>query len=105
MSVRLTIPGKGFGHRLYASLGAQEAFRSENWLCTVRIVLAACCFAWARLAIVGASPQPWRVQVLLNSYLLVGLLLLVLLRLHGAADRSEEHTSELQSLAYLVCRL
>src|SRR5687767_15570292 len=23
----------------------------------------------------------------------------------GAADRSEEHTSELQSLAYLVCRL
>src|SRR5687767_15666420 len=24
---------------------------------------------------------------------------------HGAADRSEEHTSELQSLAYLVCRL
>src|SRR5687767_15335064 len=27
------------------------------------------------------------------------------LGLHGAADRSEEHTSELQSLAYLVCRL
>src|SRR2546425_3130261 len=24
---------------------------------------------------------------------------------HGPADRSEEHTSELQSLAYLVCRL
>lgn len=93
MSVRLTIPGKGFGHRLYASLGAQEAFRSENWLCTVRIVLAACCFAWARLAIVGASPQPWRVQVLLNSYLLVGLLLLVLLRLHGAADSGYRRTA------------
>src|SRR3989441_4832144 len=28
------------------------------------------------------------------------------LRLHGGLDgRSEEHTSELQSLAYLVCRL
>src|SRR2546425_7746531 len=26
-------------------------------------------------------------------------------RLSGAAARSEEHTSELQSLAYLVCRL
>src|SRR2546425_2796035 len=26
-------------------------------------------------------------------------------RLHARADRSEEHTSELQSLAYLVCRL
>src|SRR2546425_11231813 len=25
--------------------------------------------------------------------------------LHGDRDRSEEHTSELQSLAYLVCRL
>src|SRR2546425_6352012 len=25
--------------------------------------------------------------------------------LEGAEDRSEEHTSELQSLAYLVCRL
>src|SRR2546425_8597481 len=24
---------------------------------------------------------------------------------HGPLDRSEEHTSELQSLAYLVCRL
>src|SRR5205823_8273001 len=24
---------------------------------------------------------------------------------HGPTDRSEEHTSELQSLAYLVCRL
>src|SRR2546423_8894535 len=24
---------------------------------------------------------------------------------HGTASRSEEHTSELQSLAYLVCRL
>src|SRR3989441_5288971 len=28
-----------------------------------------------------------------------------LVRLPGAAERSEEHTSELQSLAYLVCRL
>src|SRR2546425_5755226 len=27
------------------------------------------------------------------------------LRDHAAAERSEEHTSELQSLAYLVCRL
>src|SRR2546425_9328248 len=27
------------------------------------------------------------------------------LRGHGAVPRSEEHTSELQSLAYLVCRL
>src|SRR2546425_2317484 len=27
------------------------------------------------------------------------------LRRDGAAQRSEEHTSELQSLAYLVCRL
>src|SRR2546425_2946489 len=26
-------------------------------------------------------------------------------RRHAARDRSEEHTSELQSLAYLVCRL
>src|SRR2546425_7597677 len=26
-------------------------------------------------------------------------------QLHGIAVRSEEHTSELQSLAYLVCRL
>src|SRR5205823_10070647 len=26
-------------------------------------------------------------------------------RAHGARKRSEEHTSELQSLAYLVCRL
>src|SRR2546425_8792034 len=26
-------------------------------------------------------------------------------RIRPAADRSEEHTSELQSLAYLVCRL
>src|SRR5205823_8762216 len=26
-------------------------------------------------------------------------------RRHGGAARSEEHTSELQSLAYLVCRL
>src|SRR2546423_8395689 len=26
-------------------------------------------------------------------------------RYHGAGSRSEEHTSELQSLAYLVCRL
>src|SRR5205823_10873403 len=26
-------------------------------------------------------------------------------RLHTVTDRSEEHTSELQSLAYLVCRL
>src|SRR5687767_15704304 len=26
-------------------------------------------------------------------------------RKHPAEDRSEEHTSELQSLAYLVCRL
>src|SRR2546425_6671431 len=29
----------------------------------------------------------------------------LLQRLQGATDRSEEHTSELQSLAYLVCRL
>src|SRR2546423_9819201 len=28
-----------------------------------------------------------------------------LARLHRGEDRSEEHTSELQSLAYLVCRL
>src|SRR2546425_9506372 len=28
-----------------------------------------------------------------------------LARRHGDAGRSEEHTSELQSLAYLVCRL
>src|SRR5687767_15327216 len=28
-----------------------------------------------------------------------------ILRIHAALDRSEEHTSELQSLAYLVCRL
>src|SRR2546425_8723608 len=27
------------------------------------------------------------------------------LKIRAAADRSEEHTSELQSLAYLVCRL
>src|SRR5205823_8546220 len=27
------------------------------------------------------------------------------LTVHGVAERSEEHTSELQSLAYLVCRL
>src|SRR2546425_7027568 len=29
----------------------------------------------------------------------------LLLRIHPAVARSEEHTSELQSLAYLVCRL
>src|SRR2546425_7270267 len=30
---------------------------------------------------------------------------LLFIFLRGANDRSEEHTSELQSLAYLVCRL
>src|SRR2546425_12101597 len=30
---------------------------------------------------------------------------IVFFAIHVAMDRSEEHTSELQSLAYLVCRL
>src|SRR5687767_15623636 len=39
----------------------------------------------------------------LQSHIYLGVLVLVILFFH--AGRSEEHTSELQSLAYLVCRL
>src|SRR2546425_5838153 len=41
----------------------------------------------------------------LRSYHLSTLNITVLLELDGDVERSEEHTSELQSLAYLVCRL
>src|SRR5205823_13319778 len=53
------------------------------------------------------SPDPWRITALV---LVLGLALTAIARTravmrHGTGERSEEHTSELQSLAYLVCRL
>src|SRR2546425_2226583 len=46
-------------------------------------------------------------RVVINAHLVVHLAveLRVQLRLKNIFERSEEHTSELQSLAYLVCRL
>src|SRR5205823_7058261 len=49
------------------------------------------------------APNPRRLSVGLEQNRLA-MLLAVLHRHAGVATRSEEHTSELQSLAYLVCR-
>src|SRR2546425_9367689 len=51
--------------------------------------------------IFGAAPEPSLIVLLVILVLAIGVTLL------GSAIplRSEEHTSELQSLAYLVCRL
>src|SRR3712207_7947839 len=52
----------------------------------------------AREAVIGGAPLPWRAQRSDNALTLLG-------HLAGVRARSEEHTSELQSRQYLVCRL
>src|SRR5215470_14222287 len=86
MLLRFRISEGGFGRRLCASSGAQEVFREENWLCVARVVLAVGCYAWTLLATTELALPAWRVQGFLNAYLLYSFLILLLLRLHGAAD-------------------
>src|SRR5262245_10394057 len=83
---RFRISEGGFGRRLCASSGAQEVFREETWLCVARVVLAVGCYAWILLASTELAPPAWRVQDFLNAYLLYSFLILLLLRLDGAAD-------------------
>src|SRR5205823_9217009 len=54
----------------------------------------------AVVAIGGMSDVAWRAFDLASAAVMSGLILILVWR-----ARSEEHTSELQSLAYLVCRL
>ena len=86
MSLRLQIFGEGFGRRLFASLGAGEAFDAENRLCAARVVLALYCWAWIQIGTAELGSQPWRLHALLDSYLLYSFLIFILLRLHRAAD-------------------
>src|SRR5205823_11563098 len=54
----------------------------------------------------GAATRPvMRVITAWSGTNTTGALGCLAYQLHGALWRSEEHTSELQSLAYLVCRL
>src|SRR2546425_5385139 len=54
---------------------------------------------WTDCQLRSETPEARRVDAVFVSHALA-------LRRHAArAERSEEHTSELQSLAYLVCRL
>jgi len=82
---RFRISEGDFGRRLRASSGAQEVFREENWLCVARVALAVGCYAWTRLPTTELAQQAWRVQGFLNAYLLYSFLILMLLRLLGAA--------------------
>lgn len=66
-------------------ISSWEAFHAENWLCATRVILALYCYAWIQKGTAELGPQLWRVQGLLNIYLLYGFLIFVLLRLHGAA--------------------
>jgi signal transduction histidine kinase len=93
MSLRLRIFGDGFGRRLLASLGVGEAFHVESRLCAARVVLALYCFAWIQIGTAELGPQPLRVQALLDFYLLYSFLIVILLRLHGAADEAYRLTT------------
>jgi signal transduction histidine kinase len=93
MSLRLRIFGEGFGRRLFASLGVGEAFDAENRLCAARLVLALYCWAWIQIGTAELGPQPWRVQALLDSFLLYSFLIFILLRLHRAADETYRLTT------------
>jgi signal transduction histidine kinase len=93
MSLRLRIFEQDFAGRLCASLGSEEAFRAEKLLCAARVVLALYCSAWIHLTTTKLAAQPWRVQGLLNSYLLCSCLIFVLLRLHGKADSTYRLTT------------
>src|SRR2546423_4107901 len=67
-----------------------------------RSLLLAAVLAWALLA----AARPGRAWLLLAAGAWIKVVPLVLAPLWLArTGRSEEHTSELQSLAYLVCRL
>ena len=93
MSLRLRIFGEDFGSRLCASLGAKEAFLVENWLCMARLVLALYCVAWTQLENSPLSPQPWRIQGLLNVFLIYSVLIFVLVRVLAVADASYRMTT------------
>src|SRR2546425_7648052 len=59
----------------------------------------------AVLAFTGEDHAGWDSLMVANALLVVLVLLAPRAREAGPVGRSEEHTSELQSLAYLVCRL
>src|SRR2546425_8292176 len=52
-----------------------------------------------------SSPSCWNCALLTRGSMLVWSQVSAVLNEQSCASRSEEHTSELQSLAYLVCRL
>src|SRR5215472_2536489 len=85
MSLCLWITRRDFGHRLCISVGAAEAFRTENWLCAARVLLTVCCYAWIK----WGAPEPahqFRLALLAGTYVLFSLLALALLHLHRKAD-------------------
>jgi hypothetical protein len=47
---------ENWGRRLAASFGAKESFRTENWLCLARVVLALYCYAWIQMSASGVWP-------------------------------------------------
>src|SRR2546425_738376 len=60
---------------------------------------------WLITRWIGAYWQPWAAILLALLAIAVGIPAATRVsRASGSKDRSEEHTSELQSLAYLVCR-
>ncbi len=86
MSLRLPIFAGDFGRGLSASLGVREALRMEQRFCATRVVLALYCYLWAHLGTAELNSHLWQAQALLNIYVLYGLLIFLLLRLHGNAD-------------------
>lgn len=84
---------ENFGRRLAASFGPAESFRTENWLCVARVVLALYSYAWMQLSASEFLLEPWRIHGLLNVFVIYCAVIFILLQVLGKADVTYQLTA------------
>jgi signal transduction histidine kinase len=98
--LRFQFLGENFGRRLAASFGSAESFRTENWLCVARVVLALYCYAWIQLSASEFLLEPWRIHGLLNVFVIYSAVIFILLQVLGKADGTYQLTAAFVDLLF-----
>lgn len=82
------------------SFGPKESFRTENWLCLARVVLALYCYAWIQMSASEFLLEPWRIHGLLNVFVIYSVVIFVVLQLYGKADATYQVTAAFVDLLF-----